>query len=136
MKTCYVSKTRNLLTDPVITDYKIGNKEDLIDYIADHFNINKSIINFKFSEIRKMEDIYEIIENNKKWNIDDIVNLYNEDIIMKIDRQHNYTFIDIFHRKHFKHGLSRLILMIITYKNHLMILIFFTGKKSDMFYLS
>lgn len=85
MKSYYVSKTRNLLTDPVITDYKIGNKEDLIDYIANQFNIDKSIINFKFGEIRKIENIYEIMENNKKWNIDDIVNLYNEDIIIKID---------------------------------------------------
>lgn len=85
MKTYYVSKTRNLLTDPVITDYKIGNKEDLIDYIANQFNINKNIINFKFGKIRKIEDIHKMMKDNRELDIDNIKNIFNENIIIKID---------------------------------------------------
>ena len=95
MRTFYVSKIRNLLTDPVIEDQKIGNKDDLISYIANQFNIDKNIINFEFGELKKMEDIYAVMENDE-WNINDVANLYNENIIIKIDDAtqlhiHRYT---------------------------------------------
>ena len=96
MRTYYITKIRNLLTDPVIIkDQKIGNKDDLINYIANLFNIDKNIINFEFGEVKKMEDIYEVMKNNE-WDIDDIAKLHNENIILKIDDAtqlhiHRYT---------------------------------------------
>ena len=81
MRTYY---RREILDLNKIIEYKIGDKNNLIEYIAQHFNINKNLINFELENKKTLEEIdkeYNLINNIKDKNINDNLNL--NDIFIK-----------------------------------------------------
>lgn len=92
-KIYYKREIKNINSNLKIFEYKIGTKEDLINYISNHFNIDKNLINFEFkdnianNEARDILDTYTYVryENGGDYNMDFLRNIFNENIIIKIN---------------------------------------------------